>query len=135
MIEAAGGVIWRTDGKRRLEVLLIHRPRYDDWSFPKGKLDPGESHVDCAEREVLEETGLTCTLGPELPAARYVDRKGRPKRVRYWAMHGPSGTFHPNAEVDEIEWLRLDDAARRLSYVHDVAVLHGLDAVDVAAAS
>jgi len=132
MIEAAGGVIWRPDHKGRIEVLLIHRPRYDDWSLPKGKLDPGESHVECAVREVREETGLTCTLGPELATARYVDRKGRPKRVRYWAMHTPSGTFHPNDEVDDVAWLRLADAARRLTYRHDVTVLDGLDAVAVA---
>ncbi len=132
VIEAAGGVIWRADRKRRVEVLLIHRPRYDDWSLPKGKLDDGESHLDCAVREVLEETGMRCAIGPELPQARYIDRKGRPKRVRYWAMHSPSGTFAPNDEVDAIEWLRVARAERRLTYRHDVGVLAELNAVAAA---
>lgn len=126
MIEAAGGVIWRTDAKQRVEILLVHRPRYDDWSLPKGKLDDGESHLECAVREVWEETGMRCEVGGELPSARYRDRKNRRKRVRYWAMHDPSGRFEPNDEVDEIEWVRLSRADRKLSYAHDVAVVADL---------
>ena len=89
VIRAAGGVPVRQAGGD-LEVLLVHRPRYDDWTFPKGKAEPGESDVECALREVEEETGLRCELGRELPSTSYVDGKGRPKRVRYWLMH-PDG--------------------------------------------
>lgn len=125
-------MIWRADRTQRVEVLLIHRPRYDDWSLPKGKLDPGESHLECAVREVREETGFTCQLGPELPATGYIDRKGRPKRVRYWAMHSPAGRFRPNDEVDAIDWLHLGHAELRLSYAHDLGVLAELDATAAA---
>src|SRR5688500_9386400 len=95
MIEAAGGVVWRRDASGGLEVLLVHRDRYDDWTFPKGKLESGETHRQAALREVEEETGLRCTLGDELPEVRYEDRKGRAKRVRYWTMEPAGGSFAP----------------------------------------
>ena len=124
MIEAAGGLVWRRSPKGALKVLLVHRPRYDDWSFPKGKLDPGESHLAAAVREVAEETGYDCRTDVELPEVRYDDRKGRSKRVRYWLMEPVDGTFAPNDEVDEILWIRLTrDAVERLTYDHDAQVL------------
>lgn len=124
MIEAAGGLVWRRSPKGALKVLLVHRPRYDDWSFPKGKLDPGESHLAAAVREVAEETGYDCRTDVELPEVRYDDRKGRSKRVRYWLMEPVDGTFAPNDEVDEILWIRLTrDAVDRLTYNHDARVL------------
>jgi 8-oxo-dGTP pyrophosphatase MutT (NUDIX family) len=123
MIEAAGGAVWRRTAKGAVKVLLVHRPRYDDWSFPKGKLDDGESARTAALREVEEETGLRCELGPELLTTRYVDNKGRSKRVRYWVMQPISGDFEENDEVDEIRWCPLDVAAGLLSYEHDVAVV------------
>jgi len=104
-------------------VLLVHRPRYDDWSLPKGKNDPGESDEDCARREVEEETGLRCRLGAELAGTSYRDRHDRPKVVRYWAMEVVDGTFTPNEEVDVVAWLPLDAAGRRLSYARDIEVL------------
>ncbi len=118
-------MIWRSVNEYR-EVLLVHRPRYDDWSFPKGKLQPGEDHLAAALREVLEETGLICDVGPELPEVRYIDRKGRPKRVRYWAMQASGGRFSPNHEVDAVRWVRAAAAAGMLSYERDVAMLSGL---------
>ncbi len=124
MIEAAGGLVWRRSPKGALKVLLVHRPRYDDWSFPKGKLDPGESHLAAAVREVAEETGYDCRTDVELPEVRYDDRKGRSKRVRYWLMEPVDGAFAPNDEVDEILWIRLTrDAVDRLTYNHDARVL------------
>jgi 8-oxo-dGTP diphosphatase len=125
-IEAAGGAVWRRNGKGTIKVLLVHRPRYDDWSLPKGKLDPGESGRAGALREVEEETGLRCEAGPELTPIRYLDHKARDKRVRYWAMQPLSGAFEPNREVDEVQWCTLEAAAERLSYDHDVAVLDSL---------
>jgi 8-oxo-dGTP diphosphatase len=128
VVRAAGGVLWRRDTEGRLEVLLVHRPRYDDWSLPKGKCEPGESDEDCGAREVLEETGIRAELEVELPAVRYEDRKGRPKVVRYWQMR-PVQTpaqFVPNHEVDEIAWLTLDDAMGRLTYAHDRDVVTAL---------
>jgi 8-oxo-dGTP pyrophosphatase MutT (NUDIX family) len=95
-VRAAGGVVWRRGADGAVEVLVVHRPKYDDWSFPKGKLDPGETEEECALREVDEETGLRCELGEELPTTMYVDRKGRPKRVRLRfasASRGPPPTF------------------------------------------
>ena len=129
MLEAAGGVVWRESADRHIEVLLIHRPHRRDWSLPKGKRRRCESSVDCAVREVREETGLRCTVGHELPETRYADRKGRPKRVRYWSMHGHEGEFHPNAEVDEICWLRIEQVDELLTYRHDLVVVAGLQRI------
>jgi 8-oxo-dGTP diphosphatase len=126
VIEAAGGVVWRRTSSGTVKVLLVHRPRYDDWSLPKGKLDPGETHKAAALREVEEETGLHCKAKAELVELRYTDRKDRPKRVRYWAMEPVSGEFEPNDEVDEIKWVAADDAARWLTYDHDVDVVDDL---------
>ena len=91
VVRAAGGVVVRGTGAAT-EVLLVHRPAYDDWTFPKGKGEPGESDEECAVREVEEETGLLCTLGRELASTEYVDGKGRPKSVRYWVMEVVGGT-------------------------------------------
>lgn len=121
-IEAAGGVVWKLE-KHRVMVLLVHRPKYEDWSLPKGKLDPGESHEQAARREVEEETGYRCKLGRELDPITYRDGRGRPKRVRYWAMTVSKGEFAVNDEVDEIRWLSLGDAVDRLSYDRDIPVL------------
>ena len=125
---AAGGVVWRRDGQDQVEVLVVHRPRYDDWSFPKGKCDPGETFEETAARELREETGYEVAFGAELPDARYRDHKGRPKLVRYWAMTVVGGAFEPNDEVDEVRWLPVDAAAGLLSYGHDAALLERLPA-------
>jgi 8-oxo-dGTP diphosphatase len=111
---AAGGVVVR-DGR----VALVHRPKYDDWSLPKGKLDPGEGFEEAALREVEEETGLRCRLGRELPSTEYDDAKGRSKLVRYWQMEPVDGEFVPSGEVDELRWLGADEAEALLSYPHD----------------
>ena len=131
VVQAAGGVVWRrSPAGGQLEVLLVHRPRYDDWTVPKGKLDPREGHAEAARREVEEETGLRCALGPELASTSYRDRKGRPKHVRYWAMTPVAGRFTPTDEVDEIVWLPVEDAKAVLSYERDRPVLDALrDAV------
>jgi 8-oxo-dGTP diphosphatase len=113
-VQAAGGVVLR--GGR---VAVVHRPRYDDWSLPKGKLDPDESFEDAALREVEEETGLRCRLVRELPEVRY-EVKGRPKLVRYWAMEVEEETpFAPGDEVDELRWLEPAEALALLSYDRD----------------
>jgi 8-oxo-dGTP pyrophosphatase MutT (NUDIX family) len=123
-IRAAGMVLWRPSGSGR-EVALVHRSRYDDWSFPKGKLQPGEHRLLAAVREVAEETGRRAVLGRPLPTARY-DRGGRPKRVDYWAGRPvPDGedSFRPNDEVDTVDWLPVPAARGRLSYPHDAVIL------------
>jgi 8-oxo-dGTP diphosphatase len=113
-VQAAGGVVLRNG-----RVAVVHRPRYDDWSLPKGKLDADESFEDAALREVEEETGLRCTLVRELPAVEY-EVRGRPKVVRYWAMEVEDETpFVPNEEVDEVRWLEPRDALALLSYDRD----------------
>ena len=121
-IRAAGGVVVR-DGR----VAVVHRPRYDDWSFPKGKLDQGESFERAALREVEEETGLRCEAVRELPSVTYEDHKGRPKLVRYWEMRPlAEAEFQPGDETDELRWLTPDDAAGLLSYDRDREVLKTL---------
>ena len=121
VVRAAGGLVVR-DGK----VLLVHRPKYDDWSFPKGKCDDGESDEACALREVDEETGLRCELLEEVGQTSYRDSKGRPKAVRYWRMRAVEGEFAPDDEVDEIRWVTLKEAAELLSWPRDLALLEGL---------
>lgn len=123
-VVAAGAVITRRGGS---EVLLVHRPKYDDWSFPKGKQDPGEHVLHTAVREVHEETGLAVHLGRQLPSQYYEISGGRSKVVNYWVArvdrsqgHSP---FQPNNEVDERRWFALPEAAQHLSYLDDVAVL------------
>lgn len=118
-VRAAGVVLWRRTGDGRVEVLVIHRPRYDDWSLPKGKCEPGESDEDCARRETEEETGYQGVLGAELGSVRYHDRRGRSKQVRYWAMEADGGSFVPNDEVDEVRWLPEAEAEALLTYPHD----------------
>jgi 8-oxo-(d)GTP phosphatase len=124
-IHAAGCVLWRPAGRDR-EVALVHRPRYDDWSLPKGKCQPGEHVVETAIREVAEETGITVVLGRRLRSTSY-KRDGRPKLVDYWAARaaaaGPLGGFVPNDEVDRLAWLPVHAARARLSYSHDTSVL------------
>jgi 8-oxo-dGTP pyrophosphatase MutT (NUDIX family) len=121
-VRAAGGLVVR-DGERGPEVLLVHRPAYDDWSLPKGKAHQGETDEDCALREVQEETGLSCELGRELPSTRYRDAKGRPKVVRYWTMDAGGGEARAQAEIDAVEWLPLEEAKRRLTWDRDRTVL------------
>lgn len=119
VVRAGGGLVVR-DGT----VLLVHRPKYDDWTFPKGKADPDESYEDCALREVWEETGLRCALGPELDASDYRDPLGRPKHVRWWVMEPlEDDGFTPGREIDELRWLAPAEAAELLSYPRDVALL------------
>ena len=125
---AAGGVVWRRQKGSAVEVLLVHRPKYDDWTLPKGKLDDGESAEEAAMREVEEETGFRVSLGQELPSTDYHDRFGRPKNVRYWVMDITGGEFEPNREVDEVRWLSVDDAKGALSYPRDRNVLEAFAA-------
>ena len=112
-MQAAGGILLRDAASGTPEVALVHRPKYDDWSFPKGKLERGEDHPEAALREVEEETGLECRLERDAGVARYRDLRGRPKEVVYWVMRPVSGRFLPGPEVDQLRWLRLSDAGGR----------------------
>jgi 8-oxo-dGTP diphosphatase len=126
-IRAAGGLVIRERDNGATEVLLVHRPAYDDWAFPKGKADPGESDEDCALREVEEETGLSCELGRLLDEVRYIDGRGRPKVVRYFLMRPLEGVFVPHAEIDDARWLPLDQARGLLTYERDRQLLELLN--------
>lgn len=125
-VRAAGGVVWRRRDGGEPEVLLVHRPRYRDWTFPKGKVEAGETDEQAAVREVQEETGLRCELGPELPSTAYTDLKRRPKKVRYWSMEA-TGAGRAGNEVDEVQWVPVDQAPDRLSHRRDRDVLRALD--------
>ena len=125
LIRAAGGAVVR-DGEGGIEILVVHRPRYDDWTFPKGKAEPGESDEDCALREVEEETGLRCDLDRELPSTSYADSHGRQKRVRYWLMRPVGGSLVFEHEVDDAVWVAPVEARALLSYERDRALLDDL---------
>jgi 8-oxo-dGTP diphosphatase len=155
VVRAAGGLVTRPATGGGVEVLVVHRPRYDDWSLPKGKAEPGESDEDAALREVEEETGYRCTLGTELPTVHYEDRRGRQKQVRFWRMTAGSGDtsrrgeepafvandeppfvandeppFVANDEVDERRWISPTAAATLLSYDADRRLVHSLGGTD-----
>jgi len=126
LVRAAGGVIWRRSPHDGLQIVLVHRPSYDDWSLPKGKVDPGESDEQAALREVEEECGLVCRLGPELPSTFYRDKSARPKVVRYWAMTPESGQVGGYHEVDDAGWFPLDAARHKVTYERDREVVDAL---------
>ncbi|WP_282795943.1 NUDIX hydrolase [Streptomyces sp. CC224B] len=116
---AAGCLLWRrSTAPGGLELCLVHRPKYDDWSWPKGKLQPGETLLACALREVEEETGHRCVPGPALPTVRYLSN-GRPKEVHYWAAESAGGHFTPSSEVDRVRWLPPDETRARLTRLRD----------------
>jgi 8-oxo-dGTP pyrophosphatase MutT (NUDIX family)/phosphohistidine phosphatase SixA len=126
IVYAAGAVLWRPVGDdaaaQALEVAVIHRPRYDDWSLPKGKVDPGETAPVAAVREVFEETGHRAILGRRLDMVSYPIEQGV-KKVYYWAARDTGGEFTPGREVDELVWLPIADAKDKLSYPHDRKML------------
>jgi 8-oxo-dGTP diphosphatase len=125
VVRAGGGIVWRRGEDGAVEIVLVHRAVYDDWSFPKGKLHPGETEAQAALREVQEETGLVCRLGPEIGTTRYRDSKRRPKTVRYWEMTPTAGTLAAANEVDDARWVPLGEAPGLLTYEHDRRLLDG----------
>jgi 8-oxo-dGTP diphosphatase len=123
-VRAAGGIVTRRGRRGHGEILLVHRPRYDDWTLPKGKAKPKESDERCALREVEEETGLVCALGEELAVSDYEDGSGRPKRVRYFAMTPvDGGVARAQNEIDDVRWLTRKRALELLTYGRDAEVL------------
>ena len=133
VVRAAGGIPVRLSSDGWREIAVVHRPARGDWTFPKGKLEPGEEFEECAVREVLEETGLVCRLGRFIGHTEYRDRKDRPKVVAYWEMEPVGGEFLLNEEVDEVRWVDLGTAAELLSYERDRELLIVLSAADEAA--
>jgi 8-oxo-dGTP diphosphatase len=125
-VRAAGGLVHRQDEDGVEEILLVHRPAYDDWSFPKGKLEAGEREEDAAAREVEEETGLCCRLEREVATTSYRDGRGRPKTVRYWLMAPVGGSLAAANEVDDARFVPLAEARRLLTYTRDVELLDAL---------
>jgi len=119
VIRAAGGVVCRIGPSDETEIAIIHRPAYDDWTLPKGKVEPDESPENCALREVREETGFRCELRRPLGCTAYVDRRGRDKVACYWVMEVRGGRFRPGIEVDKLVWLPVAQAVKRLTYGRD----------------
>jgi 8-oxo-dGTP pyrophosphatase MutT (NUDIX family) len=123
VVRAAGGIVWRRNASD-VELILVHRPAYDDWSLPKGKLNAGETEEAAAVREVEEETGLRCRLGPEAGTTSYHDSHGRMKTARYWQMRPIADDAPaPANEVDDARWMPLEEASRMLSYDRDRRLL------------
>ena len=127
VVRAAGGVVLRRSPSGTLEAVLVHRPAYDDWTFPKGKLLRGETEEEAAVREVEEETGLRCQLGREVGTTSYRDPQGRQKTARYWEMAPIQGELAATNEVDEARWVPLEDAADMLTHARDRELLERLD--------
>jgi len=123
VVKAAGGVVCREGSSGETEIVVVHRPAYDDWTLPKGKVDPDETPEECALREVREETGFRCELGRPVGCTAYVDRRGRNKLACYWVMEVISGRFRPGGEVDRMAWLPVADAVKRLTYERDKALI------------
>lgn len=132
-VRAAGAVLWRPDGDRDgYDIAVVHRPRYDDWSLPKGKLDDRESEAAAAVREIAEETGQACVLGPFVSEVRYDLATGERKVVAYFTARATGGEFSPGREVDELRWLKPREAKKLLSYEHDVGVVETFEEVGAA---
>lgn len=123
VIRAAGGVVCRAGSSGQTEIVVVHRPTYDDWTLPKGKVDPDETPEECALREVKEETGYKCELVRPLGCTAYLDRRGRNKVACYWVMQVLSGRFRAGGEVDRMLWLSIPDAIKRLTYGRDKTLL------------
>jgi 8-oxo-(d)GTP phosphatase len=129
IVQAAGGVVVRRSSSGGRDVVLVHRPAYDDWTLPKGKLEPGEGLLEAAVREVREETGLGCLAGPRLGTVEYVDASGRDKTAHYWAMAAAGDGLAPTKEIDEARWASVEDAEAQLSYDRDRGVLARADSL------
>jgi 8-oxo-dGTP diphosphatase len=123
VIRAAGGIVCRPSRSGDTEIAVIHRPAYNDWTLPKGKIEPDETAEDCALREVREETGLRCELVRTLGCTAYIDRRGRDKVACYWVMEVKGGRFKPGVEVDKLLWLSVGDAIKRMTYERDKTLL------------
>jgi 8-oxo-dGTP diphosphatase len=127
VVRAAGGVVLRRSPSGTLETVLVHRPAYHDWTFPKGKLLRGETEEEAAVREVEEETGLRCELGREVGTTSYRDQQGRQKTARYWEMTTVEGKLAATNEVDEARWVPVEEAADMLTHGRDRELLGQLD--------
>jgi 8-oxo-dGTP diphosphatase len=123
VVRAAGGIVIRASASGGWDVAIVHRPLQQDWSLPKGKVDPGESAQECALREVMEETGWKCSLGRFVGEVEYIDRRGRPKIVEYWLMQPIEGGYPLDGEVDDLAWVPLAEAPARLTYEHDATLV------------
>ena len=123
VVKAAGGIVCREGSSGETEIVVVHRPAYDDWTLPKGKVDSDETPEECALREVKEETGFRCELGRPVGCTAYVYRRGRNKLACYWVMEVISGRFRPGGEVDRMAWLPVADAVKRLTYERDKALI------------
>jgi 8-oxo-dGTP pyrophosphatase MutT (NUDIX family) len=128
LILAAGGLVVRRSGPERIEIAIVHRPIREDWSYPKGKVEPKETLTECALREVCEETGLTCRIVSFVGTTEYRDRKDRRKIAAYWVMTPESGAFRSSEEVDEMRWVEIGEAAEVLTYERDRELLASLQA-------